>query len=163
VNDDLPLGATYPPGISCSNTLESLDMDMASLSARSTRVISRLFPSDSKTKHPQGLVESPDLGPVQVERLYIIEADPSPELGLLKSGTDGSHGGLRGASAHAVDRTVHDIGTGGSTGQHGSDRHTSLGSLASQHHAGKKSFDIQHLTNGIVAARYRTRELSSGL
>jgi hypothetical protein len=128
-----------------------------------TWVISRLFPSDSKTKHPQGLVESPDLGPVQVERLYIIEADPSPELGLLKSGTDGSHGGLRGASAHAVDRTVHDIGTGGSTGQHGSDRHTSLESLASQHHAGKKSFDIQHLTNGIVAARYRTRELSSGL
>jgi hypothetical protein len=125
---DLLLSATYPPGISCSNTLESLDMDMASLSARSTWVISQLFSSEPNRKHSQGLIESPDLRPVQVERLYIIEADPGSELGLLKSGTDGSHGGLRGASTHAVDGAVDNIGTGGSTGQHGSDRHTSLGS-----------------------------------
>lgn len=46
-------------------------------------------------------IQNAALGPVKVERLDVLMANPGTEVGLLESGANGTHSGLRGETRHA--------------------------------------------------------------
>lgn len=66
----------------------------------------------------EGGVEDSDLRPVGVESLDVLVRDTGAETGLLESGNDGSHGGLRGETREVINGHVDNVGTGLGGGEH---------------------------------------------
>lgn len=63
---------------------------------------------DTRVRGPnvglEAAVQDANLAPVQVKSLDISVLDASAELGLLESGANGTHRGLRGQTGHAYYR-----------------------------------------------------------
>ena len=114
VSVDVRLDDLLP--LSSKPELLRLEHEVRVLSSR------HLVIEDSRVGGPdvglEAAVEGANGRPVEVESLDVLVTDSGTELGLLESGADGSHGGLRGHSRHGVDRDIDDIGTSGSAGEH---------------------------------------------